>query len=395
MDGNTRDKKKAERKSRKEERSRRKAERKEKRAADDKDKGPRRLTQLYNADDDALEKLHQQRPADGVTLEQLRQMRAVVVSLDGIINSDTVEAWGPLQAVYEALCEDEQNAAPSATNGDAAAAAKPALVSGAGVALAPKAAPPLATAPAVVNGAGVNGAGRGASPWATGSAPPPAPPAPSVAPTSAPVSPSAVPRVAPPRPVAGQRAAAAPVAPARSSRPAVPPPVPRRAPTAIAAGMPAAMAAADKVQIQGAAPLPDAPLVPALAMTMDGSDPADDEAVLPFEAAPESGVPASRRTETDAKVPRALPFESRSAPPSQRTSPPALSIEQYASLCAELAAKPAAKDDTLARYQIAAATAKQALDEAWTQRFDADSALRTRYEQLVRYYTQWYQQNQG
>ena len=67
-------------------------------------------------------------------------------------------------------------------------------------------------------------------------------------------------------------------------------------------------------------------------------------------------------------------------------SPPAgLTLEQYASLCAELAFDPAKSDETLARYRVSAAS-KTELDQYWGARLAAEPALQTKWREAYQIY---------
>jgi hypothetical protein len=71
---------------------------------------------------------------------------------------------------------------------------------------------------------------------------------------------------------------------------------------------------------------------------------------------------------------------------------PSLSIEQYAALCAELAAYPGQVVHVHQRYGIVSDDARVALDEAFALRFSNDPSLQRRWQALVAHYTRWYQQ---
>jgi hypothetical protein len=62
-----------------------------------------------------------------------------------------------------------------------------------------------------------------------------------------------------------------------------------------------------------------------------------------------------------------------------------LTLEQYASLCAELALDPSRSQETLARYRVSAES-KLALDQQWKQRFAGDEKLRRQWEHAYRLY---------
>jgi len=67
----------------------------------------------------------------------------------------------------------------------------------------------------------------------------------------------------------------------------------------------------------------------------------------------------------------------------------ALSLEQYASYCAELAAYPHHAAQVHARYGVASADQKTLLDDQWASRLKADPALLAQWQQHYAYTTQW------
>ncbi|WP_437736672.1 hypothetical protein [Sorangium sp. So ce1335] len=127
--------------------------------------------------------------------------------------------------------------------------------------------------------------------------------------------------------------------------------------------------------------------------------------VLPF-GPPAPPVPATRAAEA-AVVPRGmrhftsltgthptsgapaaavLPFSSAAratpAAPSSPPSAPALSLEQYASLCAELAVAPGDAEALFARYGLDRPDARLAVDRFWRDRLARDEAAHRRWQEL-------------
>src|SRR5262249_45974384 len=97
----------------------------------------------------------------------------------------------------------------------------------------------------------------------------------------------------------------------------------------------------------------------------------------PFaKAAPPAPPPAAR-------PPSVMP---PSVPPA---SPRELTIEQYASLSAELSLSPEQAPAILAKYGIPSVEERRALDRAWGVRFAADSELQNRWQALQAHYRQW------
>jgi hypothetical protein len=87
---------------------------------------------------------------------------------------------------------------------------------------------------------------------------------------------------------------------------------------------------------------------------------------------------------TVAPTGKPLPFNavSDSAPPAP------LSLEQYASLCVEIAAEPAKLDETLLRYRITAEQ-RTALDAYWRRRFAAEGQLWLAFDRAYAAYKKW------
>jgi len=64
---------------------------------------------------------------------------------------------------------------------------------------------------------------------------------------------------------------------------------------------------------------------------------------------------------------------------------PSLTLEQHASLCAELAYAPARAADVLGRYHVTAPM-KAELDQHWQARFKADPAVERKWQEAYRIY---------
>ena len=118
-----------------------------------------------------------------------------------------------------------------------------------------------------------------------------------------------------------------------------------------------------------------------------------DADVLPFvqqapaEPAPAAVAPAAPAPATPAPVP--VP-----APPASAAAPAQLSLEQYASLCAERARTPHAITDIERRYGLAPGAAASQ-DASWARRFDSDPSLRARFASLLEHYASWLRQQGG
>ena len=68
---------------------------------------------------------------------------------------------------------------------------------------------------------------------------------------------------------------------------------------------------------------------------------------------------------------------------------PSLTVQQYVSLRADLAARPEWAAKTLRRYGVPSEASRRALDEHWQQQIAAIPALRGELEAAVATYTTW------
>ncbi|WP_437602325.1 hypothetical protein WMF28_11925 [Sorangium sp. So ce590] len=227
------------------------------------------------------------------------------------------------------------------------------------------------------------------------------------------------PRALPPEAAAHARVAKPGAARAEASAPeASAPPAPGEPPAPRPTGDPAPRRAPAVPSFLRAAPADPASLVPPgmrkftdLRGTQPTSDAASTAPVLPF------GLPAppqpAKLGAAMAEVPRgmrgftsltgtqptsgapaeaALPFSSSAraapaAPAAPAASPgappaPALSLEQYASLCADLAAAPAGAEALFAQYGLREPEARRAVDGFWRERLARDPAAHQRWQEL-------------
>ncbi len=125
-------------------------------------------------------------------------------------------------------------------------------------------------------------------------------------------------------------------------------------------------------------------------------------ASLPFAA---TGKPAAPAPPAPPRNDAALPFAAPAPAPAQTPPPPAppqpapapaaqaplliggLTLEQHASLCAELAYNPAVENETFARYRVTR-EGKAGMDRQWKERFAADPALEARFRKAyLTYFT--------
>jgi len=97
----------------------------------------------------------------------------------------------------------------------------------------------------------------------------------------------------------------------------------------------------------------------------------------------------------------ATPFESAPASgassaagglPAKGPGRPVLTLEQYASLCAERACYPADAVAIEAKYGIRGAAYRDQLDQSWRQRL-SDASLRQRFDSLYHHYVAWVRQH--
>lgn len=107
---------------------------------------------------------------------------------------------------------------------------------------------------------------------------------------------------------------------------------------------------------------------------------------LPFaqRESPEAmtALPFAQRESPEAKT--ALPFAQRESPEAKSS----LTVEQYASLCAEIDFRPERSQETLARYRLSL-PAKASLDAAWRDRFARDRALYASFSHAYTTYKSW------
>jgi hypothetical protein len=109
-----------------------------------------------------------------------------------------------------------------------------------------------------------------------------------------------------------------------------------------------------------------------------------EEAVLPF------GAPRRDDAGETAAVPilrdePVLPF---SAAPARAPAAPVLTLEQYASLCVDLALQPDGADDTITRYGLTD-DARRAEDAAWRVRLGIDPEQLERFQHAAAVYRAW------
>jgi hypothetical protein len=156
---------------------------------------------------------------------------------------------------------------------------------------------------------------------------------------------------------------------------------------------------APTVMLTGRRPSRDAsPWAADVRGTLDGV--AASEPVLPFDpnapptlSAPTGHVPSRRPGSglagtidaTAAPAGPPLPFKSAASP----SSPTELSVEQYASLCVELAVESAKADEVLRRYRLTP-DERKALDEHWRRQFATQATVWMAYDRAYAAYKKWF-----
>lgn len=136
-------------------------------------------------------------------------------------------------------------------------------------------------------------------------------------------------------------------------------------------------------------------------------DPASAPATHPEPREPVRGPAALGRTadlDVHHLVSAIMPFGARDAPlpgpsrpatagpPAQAPELPELTLEQYASLAAEIAAAPLHAAATRAKYGVPSEQAHHALNALWDRRFAEDRAQHERWARLVAEYRAWLRQ---
>jgi hypothetical protein len=89
-----------------------------------------------------------------------------------------------------------------------------------------------------------------------------------------------------------------------------------------------------------------------------------------------------------APPPPTLPFRGQ-AKGKEEVQFPALTVEEYASLRAELTVTGKPPEEILTRYNVRSEASRQALDAHWRKLLAADAGIRARFEPLLKEYKQW------
>ncbi|MFO0757236.1 MAG: hypothetical protein U0359_12145 [Byssovorax sp.] len=159
---------------------------------------------------------------------------------------------------------------------------------------------------------------------------------------------------------------------------------------------PEALAARSPAKLGGTAPVLDAPRAPVLPFSADAK--AAPEVGSPPPEAPQTLSPASvaavrkklGQQMMGFEVPRNLP-PARSAPKEASPAPldpPVLTLEQHASLCAEIAFTPERTGEILGRYRLTP-EAKAAVDQHYREKVTASAELRAAWNRAYQTYGEW------
>jgi hypothetical protein len=111
---------------------------------------------------------------------------------------------------------------------------------------------------------------------------------------------------------------------------------------------------------------------------------------VPREATPflKTGTPTA--PPLGGATPPREPIKPPSAPPpAAATAPRELTLEQYASLSAELSISPERVGAILAKYGVPGVDGRRALDRAWEARFSTNPELQQRWQALQAQYRRW------
>lgn len=150
--------------------------------------------------------------------------------------------------------------------------------------------------------------------------------------------------------------------------------LPFKAAGAAAAPMPALEPAADEaVDMSGGTVIAESPFA---------------QKALPWEKGPSGGK---------GNAPPQTPPSSPGGPApadGQAATVEGMTVEQYASLCAEIAVKPTQSAEIEKRYRLSSA-ARHKLDAAFRERFARDGALQSRFKQLAQQYRAWLEKSAG
>ncbi|WP_437986029.1 hypothetical protein [Sorangium sp. So ce117] len=132
-----------------------------------------------------------------------------------------------------------------------------------------------------------------------------------------------------------------------------------------------------------ARPAPPTAVLPALPVPPEPADAAAAMALVPKGMRGFTSLTGTHPT-SGAPSGAPLPFASgpRAAPAASSIPAPVLSLEQYASLCADLAASPGDAEALFARYGLGRPEERAAVDAFWRDRLTRDPAAHRRWQEL-------------
>ncbi|MBK8255243.1 MAG: hypothetical protein IPK82_21600 [Polyangiaceae bacterium] len=184
-------------------------------------------------------------------------------------------------------------------------------------------------------------------------------------------------------------------APAARASPPRPPPKPPAPPKKPPADEPQESTLdAQPSPLRPVVPFKGAPQKPSnLGETTLDAQPSPLKRVVPFQkqAAPAAPTPAAPTT-----PPAAAAAATPAAPPTPAANTPELTLEQYASLCAELLVFKGRGDAVFAKYGLADLKKRLTVDLTWQEKLRRNPELNARWQQLYKHYTaHWTAQVQG
>jgi len=88
-------------------------------------------------------------------------------------------------------------------------------------------------------------------------------------------------------------------------------------------------------------------------------------------------------------IPVALPFGGQAAAPAPASASPRMTLQSYASLCAELSVTPEKSAEILRRYGIQDEAARRTLDQQWRARLQVHAPSQQEWQKLYTTYRDW------
>ncbi len=318
----------------------------------------RRLVELFLCEEGQLESFRDTwlPPDTPANAEQLRAARSLLHRLANVLKAPGIEAWMTLAGAATALDAGQEEELSVETS------VQPAPI-----------APPAPAKPPVVGATMMDGsAPEAVSPWARSDAPGQGPP-PNAPPPAAGAGPTAPGMVPTPEDDVSAPDGPDPTASPRSAPARVTPPPPPSSPTELSPGAvpPEPDSSADSKPL-----VADGDPLPAAETNREAAPEEEEEDELRETVAVETLSPLK---EALAEDPRAMNL-------------PDLTIQQYASLCAEREVKPAEREMIHQKYGLPDDAASEALDAHWHRLFDTQPQVRERWQDLHSQYVAWLRQ---